>query len=648
MSPRSPETPPMKTRSLQALALLAFLMMLISITDDFEPASPKPVFRLDAGDPVMLDQYASSPYVLRLALAKVADGGDNDAILLSAEIGLEEKGEIEAKLGFRTPSEVEIPFEQNQSGPSALRLREGAVVSSRPLPPEFHDLLVDLELHGTWHGVFKGLHLLSIPRLHLSRRVSGTGFSEWLGFNRLGHHAVLLEDAPIARLDVDLGLALFAVITRRGSQVVARPGQREDWRLAFEAARDRSPVLDRRAVQAAVDRLDPHEERRRHPRLESNDFLAYGPLLDLLTASFVLDDPDGIRFVSGRLQSDPELLDRIQAAGLAESARDRSGRFVREVAQRWMGWVSSWMAGQYRDWPGQGASPNGEQMRLLSLTQDAAFADQIVDDLVSRSVGRRLGAWLLATQVFGRTDLVRSRYQLVREKAFSELPLPWSFLAPSLPRLLAWVLLFPLLALLVVLLRPIPKLPRLRVTRVLILVLALGSFVTIGSLPFKVLILPIWWLLAVRWMWEPAPHGRLQRGLIWLALALISIDAMIAIHWFPEWPMLKDAAASGLIFCWILVALCIRRDGRWRQPWLLTTFLWLLLALQGTLLLASLRVPSYETLALARVALVLFVLAMISLFAFGVLGPVRPPARRRVRRRRPVPRPRHRTAPSGS
>ena len=566
----------MTRTSLKVIAATAFCLLLIGTARGLHEAlnPDEPEYELDCQHR-RDDLFPGEDHVLRLALVQMAVAAHTEAVLDAVEIPLRRGRDFTADIGCQTPRE---PSESSRfgsgTGIAGLGDQRRSSARARRLPEGFAGISLDLQLEGTYHGTHEGLHLLVFEDF------DGTGYRFGLGYSGGGscnlsvHCAAMSEDVPIARVYPDQGLAFFALVTSEGSEHVARPGCLDAWRSAFEGLRHLEPVPDRAAVERAVEALQPAGE---HEEYHANDFLAYGPLLDLLGAALVLRDHDSAAVAREELTEDPDLLDRIREAGLPWPENHLSESFLRQVGQSWLDLVAGWTIDlarlpSFQYFPAIG-------IRILDLTDDPAVASASVDRMESLLRHTGVKAYVMGVDSLGRTDAVQEQFARLRGMVVGTLPAPWSLVLRSPIWLLVYCLLAPLAALLVV---SVPSRTTIRshaVSRPLLVLLAIGSFLTLGGFAMKVLIVPVWWVLAGRWLQVRGRHGFLERGLIWLALTLATVDALLAVQWFVSSPPIDVAAGFGVTFCWILVGLWVVADGRWRRPVPLQAFLAFLLLL---------------------------------------------------------------------
>ncbi len=600
----------MTRTSLKVIAVTAFCLVLVGTTRGFiEASSPdEPEYELDCRHR-SVDVFPGGDYMLRLALVQMAVEAHTEAVLDAVEIPLRQGVDFTADIGCQTPREPSsLPGLGIGTGFGGSGNRRGNATRLRRLPEGFAGISLDLQLDGIYHGAHEGLHLLVFEDFdgHCTR--FGPGYTSGGTCDLPVHCAAMLEDVPFARVYLKEGLALFAVVTSRSSEHVGEPGRLDAWRSAFEEMRHLEPVVDRAAIEDAVESLTPTDG---HDAYRADDFLAFGPLLNLLGASFVLRDHASAAFARGLFIEEPDLLDRIRAAGLPSPEDHVSRRFLRHAGGDWLEFVTGWMIDPER-LPSFPSFP-AVHLRLLDLTDDPAVAAASVERLESLLHYTGVKSYVLGVESLGRTDAVQGEYARLRGMVVRGLPTPWNLVLRSSGWLLAYSLVVPLLALLVVSVRSSTTIRFHGVSRPLIVLLAIGSFLTLGEFPLMVLLLPVWWVLARRWLRSPGRHGPLERAMVWLALTLSTIEGLQAIRWFVTSPPIDAAAGHGLVFCWILVGLWIVADDRWRRPQLFQVFLVLLLVIDSAVAFGS-----SDDLGALGTALV--VAALLSLVGFLVSG----------------------------
>ena len=434
----------MTRKALTGIFWVAVLLMLVGITRGIIGSSKEdePRYDLDCAHR-RIEPTGAAGHVLRIALVQMAVAAHTEAVLDAVEIPLLPGREFVAGFGCQTSS---VPQTTRFSstfhvGPSTSRRN----LRARRLPDGFAGISLDVELEGIYHGVWEGLHLLSLEDFDGERYKYGPGYRSGGSCHLPVHAAAMRENVPIARVYPDKGLAFFAIVTPARSDVVAEPGRLQVWREVFSELDQLEPVPDRAAIDEAVANLGPRLEREERT---GNDFLAYGPLVDLLGAALVLRDHEASALVQERLAAQPGLLDSIREAGLPPPRSHVSRWFIEKAGAEWFDCVTGWMVDPEKLPPYSYFPPT--HVRILDLTDEPAVAAACVDRLEPLLRHSGVREYVLSLDRLGRTEEVQAEFSRLRLMVMQGLSAPWSVALRSPVLLWGYSLLVPLLALLLV------------------------------------------------------------------------------------------------------------------------------------------------------------------------------------------------------
>lgn len=576
-------------KSLQQLALIGLVLMVAGVGYSWglerakrareTTEGPGAAWRLDCRDTRRVGFPSRDGYVLRLALFGFSRAGVEEALLDAVEVQMGPDNRFEFTMGYATIPDPQQTRREQLSGTYMRETWQARIPRRRRLPPAFDGLQLLLKIQGVHHGQAEGMHLLTWRddetyeyRFGHGSTVGSAGATVILP----EHSAAMQEDVPIARMYLQGRLALFAVVTRYSSPVVAHPHERAEWRKAFQRLDTLPDLMDREDVAAAVEALAPVHQRQ---LLEEGDFQAYGPLLDSLTAAWVLGDARSLQEVRGRFAAVPGLLAKLREGVLIETSGTYARWFQDQMARPWLDFVSAWMNGSPGSLPDRDSDLRRWGLRLLELTDDPGFASRLVDSLGRRPNAGKITKSVLEHDALGQTEATRAEYARLRRAVVGTLDPPWSLALRSPVTLVLYCLLVPLLALWVFFLRTwVPSGEGFRITRGFLFLLWILSFVGVWEFPLRVLAVPIWWLMAFVWLQGPFRHGFFERALIWLALTLVTVDALQVVGWYVKSPPIDQAASWGLLFCWILMGFRLVREERWYAPGYFLAFVMSLLA----------------------------------------------------------------------
>ena len=567
----------MTERTLRSVALVAFVLTAIAIASRIARPVESDSYERDCKPRSVHYHTNADAYVLRVAV--VVLGAADEAILDYNELVLKAGETFQAKFSFATlPSKVPGRHPPAATSWFARPELNDDVRRRRKLPPEYGGFELRLDLKGRYFGAHDGVHLLTFEKLEGHSRHYDLRATRG-GPNGMHLHATALhENEAIARISTRENLAFLAVLTKQNSSCVRDPGQRIEWREAFRASRSSPPVFDRRAVTRAVEVLRPSIS----DELPSDAFLGFGPLVELTTSAFILRDIDSLRFAERRFSADPGLLEIAFRAGLPSTDAAPSAHFSRHGGRAWKSFVKAWMSGNIAEWPSHEARRHwAPLMRLLAVTNNEAVADSLTEKLSTRCSQFLPRRFVMEREDFGSTAVGRSAYRHVRRQVVRSLPLPWNLVLGSNAAMLAYALLVPLLALFASCARSRRHDQSTTVSPSLVFILGIGSFVTLGELPLRFLIVPFWWILGVRYLRDVPGPSTWDRCLVFVTLTLSTLDMLCAVGWFFTHPALEAGLDSALMFAWILVGALVLLDGRWRGGSFFAAFLWIWLLAIG-------------------------------------------------------------------
>ncbi len=568
----------MDRQSLNSILVIAVGTMVIGVAYmllESQRGGQEVVYEYD--DSSLRTEFAakrSSGYVLRVALLKL--GAQSEVVLDSAQVMLSKGEPFAVDLGFRTPPEQQAADQSSYLGGmnhfSSPDDWQSEIRNSRPVPKDYQNFALQLKLSGIYDGGLEGLHLVSFNEFSGHHEDWTPGSSSGGTLHLPMHQAAMRENVPIARVYLSRGLAFFAVVTHREGGVARSWGKRESWQTAFAAAATKEPLADREAIASAVSKLGP---KLKGGSSTAANYLDYGPLCDLFAAGFALRDPDSIAYVRSQFEAQPELLREVLKAAAPDDTTYATSWYLKQVGGKWADFVSGWFGGAVDPEIIQSVPP----LRVIELTKDVSLARQVVDATIGQRRYRNPTVTVLELHELGQTEGVRAEYRRLRSETIATLPFPWCFILQSDVRLLWYCLIVPLLVLLAVML-PVARFGRTFTTsRAMVFWLALFSSLTLCEFPLRVLLVPVWWVLCIRWLQEPINHGILGRVLVWLVLTLASVEALQYCNWYVNMPVIDHAVGFTWIFSWILVGYWVLHDGRWRKPHRFMICLWLLLML---------------------------------------------------------------------